>query len=438
MVVDSNYEVGHFSRLQIDVALSQVLRSAPFCGSRQSRTLLKYLVEHSRAGGEVLKERTIGIEVFRRKPNYSTAEDPIVRARVGEVRKRLAQYYMSQEAQGSAVQIVIPFGSYRPTFVPHPGVNNGGQEFADTEQPGMAAFHLAEDRASLETAVPVSRSARNSRLRVWGLAAAAACVALLAAWIGIPKWTKSDLDLFWGPFLDSKRPVVIYCGTVPMYELSIANFYRELSLMKPGEVKQPAVSAFLPPLTEGQELTAKDLLINRDTFIGTSAVTAAVNVTTLLKGHRQSFDLRVGPGLAFEDLHGAPAVLIGGFENLWTINMNPDLNFYFDRGLNIRERGGQGRVWSTMLGANSTITEDYAIVSRAFSSKTGAPVVILSGITNCGSRAAGEFLTDPAQMKKLGKIPRDALEHKNLELVLHTSLINCAPISVDIVASHFW
>src|SRR5580704_4287099 len=99
---------------RIDEELSQILHSPTFQGSKQCQALLKYLVEKSLGGHEgdsSLKERTIGIEVFGRKHDYSTSDDAIVRARVGEVRKRLAQYYLSPEGKGSAIQIAIPHGT---------------------------------------------------------------------------------------------------------------------------------------------------------------------------------------------------------------------------------------------------------------------------------------------------------------------------------------
>jgi hypothetical protein len=47
-------------------------------------------------------------------------------------------------------------------------------------------------------------------------------------------------------------------------------------------------------------------------------------------------------------------------------------------------------------------------------------------------------MTDPTQLKKLSGIARSSLEHKNLELVLHASLENCTPTSVDIVGQQVW
>ncbi len=443
MALEQIRENGDPSPAQITEALRLILRSAWFSGSKQCQTLLQYLVEHALRGQtDELKERIIGIEVFGRKADYDTSEDAVVRARAGEVRKRLAQYYTSDEGQNSVVRIVIASGSYRPTFILRPGVNNGSKNGAVTDQAGVAGSLVAEDHPSPETAASVPGLPRKARWRVWGLAAAAACVVLLVAWIGIPGWKKSELDIFWGPILDSKKPPVIYTGTAPVYIRTMESVYREQTPLSLSDEVQPARRWTLPPLAEGKVLTAKDLLIDQSGYVEVGDVIAATTVTGLLGSRRRSFDLRIGPDLAFEDLHGAPTVLVGGYANFWTMFMNRDLRFYFDRNLNIRERGGQGRVWSisheASRAASSTITEDYAIVCRLFDSKTGAPVIALAGTTTCGTRAASEFLSDPVSIKKLASIPRDAWERKNLELVLHAPLINCNPTSVEIVAEQTW
>jgi hypothetical protein len=443
MALEKNREKVDSGQSQIVEALSLILQSAPFSGSKQCQTLLQYLVEHSLRGqDDELKERIIGIEVFGRKSDYDTSQDAVVRARVGEVRKRLAQYYTSEEGQDSPLRVVIAPGSYRPTFVPRPGVNNEGKDNAVADQPGFDTSHVAEYQPPSETASSVPSFRRKVRWRVWGLAAAVASAALLIVWIGIPRWTKSEFDIFWEPILDSKKQAVIYAGTAPVYIRSMESVYREQIPLNPDEEMLPATRWTLPPVAEGKVLTAKDLLIDPSGYVEVGDVKAAMTVTGLLNGHNRAFDLRIGPDLAYEDLHGAPTVLVGGYANFWTMFMNRDLRFYFDRNLNIRERGGQGRVWSISHEAgratSSTITEDYAIVCRFFNSKTGAPVISLAGTTTCGTRAASEFLADPVSMRKLAIIPRDAWERKNLELVLHAPLVNCNPTSVEIVAEHAW
>src|SRR5579863_1427847 len=77
--------------------LERVLASPLFANSKRYPALLRFVVEESLHGrSENLKERTLGIEVFKRDSHYDTNADPVVRVTAGEVRKRLAQYYYEQ------------------------------------------------------------------------------------------------------------------------------------------------------------------------------------------------------------------------------------------------------------------------------------------------------------------------------------------------------
>ena len=74
--------------------LARLLGSPPFRSSRRCSDFLRYVVEESSAGRtDQLKERTVGVAVFDRDPDYDTNQDPVVRNTAGQVRKRLAQYY---------------------------------------------------------------------------------------------------------------------------------------------------------------------------------------------------------------------------------------------------------------------------------------------------------------------------------------------------------
>ena len=460
---------------EIKDALRRILHSAPFQGSKQSQTLLEYLVEHSLNGhDDELKERIIGVEVFGRESDYDTTVDAIVRARAGEVRKRLAQYYTSDEGHDATVKIVITPGSYRPTFLHSSGADRGGREGAATAPPVSPAILDAEKASGLEAVASAPRLSSVVRWRVWGIAAVAACAVLLAGWIATSNWRKSEFDLFWGPILECNKPVIIYTGTIPAYLPSTSLADRLVSQMA-GDQKQPAEMYSLPLLAEGEVLSAKDIVPYRNGLVSARDITADVTVAAMLSAHDRSVEFHAGPDLSFVDsnLRVSPAVLIGAISNDLTLYITRDLPFYFDHDWGIRERGGQGRTWRTAAyttratsvdstnvkpavkagltnasgsaqngpsgyGADSTATEDYAVVSRLMDSKTGSPVVIIAGLQSCGNQAAAEFLTDPVQMKKLASIPRDALERKNLEIVFHTNLINGAPASIDIVAMHSW
>jgi hypothetical protein len=73
--------------------------------------------EKSLAGeAGTLKERTVAIDVFGRQPQSELGEDTIVRVGAREVRKRLAQFYVSPEGVASKVKVDLPAGSYAPEF----------------------------------------------------------------------------------------------------------------------------------------------------------------------------------------------------------------------------------------------------------------------------------------------------------------------------------
>src|SRR5215471_14495584 len=79
--------------------LARVLASSEFRTSKRSQEFLRYVVEHTLNGeADVLKERTIGIEVFGRATDYDPGDDATVRVKAGEVRKRLGLYYSDQGA----------------------------------------------------------------------------------------------------------------------------------------------------------------------------------------------------------------------------------------------------------------------------------------------------------------------------------------------------
>ena len=77
--------------------LKKVVASPQFSSSKRYPALLQYVVEHALDGkSDLLKERTLGVEVFDRPPTYDTNTDTVVRFTAGEVRKRLMLYYHEQ------------------------------------------------------------------------------------------------------------------------------------------------------------------------------------------------------------------------------------------------------------------------------------------------------------------------------------------------------
>jgi hypothetical protein len=97
--------------------LRGLLESAAFRTSKRCRDFLEYVVEHTMNGaGDSLKERSLGVELFQLPPDFDASQHTIVRVTANEVRKKLAQYYLTENGSTHPVRIELPPGSYRVEF----------------------------------------------------------------------------------------------------------------------------------------------------------------------------------------------------------------------------------------------------------------------------------------------------------------------------------
>ncbi len=398
--------------VEIGATLDRVLASSAFRKSEQCRKFLSYVVEHSHKGeDELLKERIIGVEVFGRAANYDTAEDPVVRVRATEVRKRLAQYY-GESAAESDVRIEIPSGSYRVEF----------------------HWHTAN---APDMAVP----SPPARRRVPWLAAGLGLAVLFAVWAGVLVMRRSTppdtVEQFWVPVLESSKPVLIYCGQPVVYFLSreVHDRYRNTV---PPEKQRGSYALTLDPK---ESIRGSDVIPVTDQFVGIGNAHTAALLAGLFAEKHKAVEIRYANDLSFSDLRGSPSVLIGAFSNLWTLEMQAGLRFVFeqDKGARrIRDRSDNHTWQLPDLAPDGKTPEDYAVVSRLFDSATGQLLISAAGITQNGTRSAGEFLTNASLMKEaLAKVPAD-WPKRNVQVLLHSNVYKGIPGSPKVVAAHVW
>ena len=97
--------------------LQGILASAEFNASDRLKNFLRFVVEEALAGrAERLKAYTIAVEVFGRDPgSFDPQLDPVVRMEAGKLRRRLDLYYLGG-GRADPIRIMIPKGSYVPTF----------------------------------------------------------------------------------------------------------------------------------------------------------------------------------------------------------------------------------------------------------------------------------------------------------------------------------
>ena len=96
--------------------LENILAHPPFSSADRLTIFLRYVVSESLEGrAALLKQFSIGIDVFDRGETFDPATDPIVRIQAGRVRRALARYY-TEAGTADPIRIAIPVGSYAAVF----------------------------------------------------------------------------------------------------------------------------------------------------------------------------------------------------------------------------------------------------------------------------------------------------------------------------------
>ena len=434
---DSARAVHELSGDLIRRTLAEMFGSAPFRASKQSQQLLRYVVEHSLTGhGELLKERLIGVNVFGRQPDYDTNEDPIVRARAAEVRKRLAQFYLG-EGSRSSIRIEIAPGSYHATFTEIPektGVDAKESAIAQS-RPGPIAPVLKPP--PVEFSKTPSPTGLNRRAVVVSLMSLALfCLGACVWFVAKPD---TPIDRFWRPFFDSPGPVVLYSGANAVYMLSPSFINRYKATHRLDDLENQG-REFAVPISSDMKLGADDLLPFTNDFTTIGDLFASVRVGSLLAIHRKRVDLRCGEDVAFSDIRQSPTILIGAFNNSWTMELTGDLPITFQNAGNmtISDQTNRKQVWTPTFTPDERVSIDYAVVTRMPHSKTGQALVTIAGMTQAGTHAAADFITDPEQMKKLRAVIPPDWDQKNLQFVLQTKVVNNIPTAPVLVATKSW
>src|ERR1700691_3533749 len=109
-VTGSHGEVTAEERAAIQEQLERLLVNPHFSHSRRFPSFLRFVVEQTLSGQtDLLKERTLGIEIFGRNADYDTASDPMVRVTATKIRKRSAQSYQ-EPGHENELRVSLPSG----------------------------------------------------------------------------------------------------------------------------------------------------------------------------------------------------------------------------------------------------------------------------------------------------------------------------------------
>lgn len=385
--------------------IEEIFLSPAFRNSKRNCALLRYVVERAVEGNaDLLKERTIGVEAFGRPADYDTNVDHSVRSAAGEVRRRLAQYYMERGPQ-SDVRIEILPGSYVPQI-----------RFLD-RTPALEES-LAVTAAPQPISVLQADSPRVNRRGFEGLAALGGIAALLILGLAFRSaWRiPTPFEQLWNPILTSPNPALVCFGGG-----------RSTAVAEP-----PATVA------DFEHLPARNMNVS-------DALALVAVTSTLRSGGKQYRILSRANSTSFKDLQQGPFILLGAMNNEWTLRLTEGLRFTYRRrppgeGSYIADKKNPGNTsWSFRYSAAfNDVLRDYAIVTRVRDPKTEQIALIVAGLGSWGTQAAGEFVSSPDHVKKLERFAPRNWQQKNLQVVLATDVIRGSSGPPIVISAEFW
>ncbi len=408
--------------------LQRLLAHPLFANSKRYPALLAYTVEQTLLGNTAeLKERSIGIEVFGRAPTYDANADPVVRITAGEVRKRLGLYYYDSAHTGELV-IELPVGSYVPVFRRCETISEPPPDVLESLAITSNSFP-PEPAVALPLPAPAPRGfSKLHWLLVSGLVVIG-CVAGVFAGMRIrptaPPEPPSNMERFWEPFLSSPGTTT-FCLGEPAKNIDM-----------------DSINSFEAPVSAPSEPQKLYVRLHLSGNLALADVVTLTRAAAALESRHKAFRVVPASEATFAQLREGPIVLIGAFDNIWTLRVTQKLRFGFEsrdgEALLVDRKSGEKTTWSTAWDLPyQKLSRDYAIVARIHDNTTGQPVIIAAGISEEGTEAAGEILYNSVYLDTLlAKAPAN-WEKMNMEAVIETQVIEGHSGPPNILAIETW
>jgi hypothetical protein len=406
--------------------IERIIASPPFQKSARLRELLRFMAERS-IRGEIqdLSEHRIGSAVFGKAEGYSVVEDSSVRVHVRQLRLKLHEYFDGEGREEPSI-VEIPKGAYTTLFRP------------------------VEHRTSSNPAPPVAQQQIGAGLWIrvlpWVLAACFLTTTIVV-WFSRPTIAKTP-----GPpwplaalFNPPDKPVEVVVADVNYGMTRLVD-------------EQPVtLERYLSPsYRSGEDLsnahpTGREARMMK--YLSGSLLTSyadLVVVDTLVRLSGSSRDwlaVRSARELRPRDLEAGNFVFVG------SPSSNPWVSYFQDK-LNFRE--GEGKVGESLkffqnahpkpdeqatyqgLDFTGSSGEDYATISLLPLANGRGSVLILQGLQQEGTEAAGLFLADANNRQKLQAalgFSGSPTQPIYFETLIRTKAVAGAPNATSIVAT---
>jgi hypothetical protein len=422
-------------------ALAQrVLTGHHFVRSPLLSKFLLYVVAETLEGRESeITEHQIGVQVFDRRPGYSTVEDNIVRNYARQLRRRLAEHF-ADEGNSESVRIDIPLGAYVPVFV---GVSESHRSTEVHSFPVSLNIHA--DPAAALGAVPATAPRRNWKRWLFGASAFVAYSAALicVTWFAAARAHTSHpppepADPLWAALFDGRANTFIVPADAGF------NLLEDLSrrpLPLAGYIKGDYLTL---PLAGVDAHSAEDLRSQQFTSFVDFQIIAAL--TRLPEYNPQRAFLRFPRDLRLDDLKNANAVLIGSVgSNPWASIADSSANFriIYHQGMegatiiNANPRPGEASSYASHW--NEPAHETFALIAFLPNLGGNGHLLLLQGLDVAGTQAAAEtLLHQNAIASVLRRATRPDGSLRYFEVLLRSTSIESNATGTQVIADRIY
>jgi hypothetical protein len=426
---------------EIQEQLQRILHSDTLRNSYTLQQLLQFLGMRAIQGSaEGLKEYTIGVEAFGRKPEFDPKTDTIVRVQTHRLRQKLKEYY-EKEGLHDSVLIKIPRGHYSPSFelradsLEYQELDSDDPvEIVDSETNTSAASHpdhAIEEASTKATSVGrVGRSFSRSAL----IAVAACLVALILGYLagsrgmgtlpegavsasgGSPFLRRSadPVKNFWAAIVgNDPSPIIAYPNAVFLLDDSndLLRFRQGASDNRGARVDPDLARRF----ASNPELVANaGQLYYEDGYTGTGELEGVAMLTALFAQMGMKPIIKTSRNITPDDLEQHTVILLGSpFQNIAVAQLLAVGDFRFENPDSRREEWraqivndhpapNESTVYHTERDPETQVLKtDYSVISIQPGVAAGHNIAVLGGLDTKGTQGATRFATSQAGVQAL-------------------------------------
>lgn len=408
--------------------VQRIVASHPFQKSARLRDLLQHITERTLHGhAHELAEQHIGESLFHKPSGYSPLEDSSVRVHARQLRLKLHEYF-NEEGRNESLVLDIPKGSYVPTF--RRATNSDTLPSEPVPRPAPTA--AVEHRPMLPWLVT----------GILGVICAVLLFQMMShgsgtttAQVASPPWPFSEI-------FDKRHQTIIVVAD--------SNYGMERILTsKPGSLEQYlrrelANSPEVAKLGDGGSLRE---YVSESTLTSFADVADVVSLLKIAGTFQGEVSVRYPRDLRIRDLDHDNFVFIG------SPGSNPWVSLFHDR-LNFRETESEvGKSAKAFVNTNplpgekpryeglrwtGSVGEDYATITLLPNPTHDGNVLILQGLQQEGTEAAGRFLADEVNRKQLlnmlGVSATNASDKIWFEALIRSRTVSGAPNSTTLIA----